>query len=227
MKNKLLILFGLVFIFTAISPAYASNMGFKKVFIDPKSASGFMLEDVDSETEFILNKNVLALNKTADLIIKSSDLFNHSNKGRDITFQKHLDQTNQLFSEISNTQGYFIGSIDNTNHNTFESIQIISNSFNHILLADLNSDFTGLLMADLNYDIAGAQIIFRQDAKGVAQVGLGVVGFTGDLGRTITYTYDSFGNATQSYDVATFNNLTLNIRDSKGDSFQGININPF
>lgn len=227
MKNTLLLLFGFVFILAATSPAYASNMGFKKVFIDPNSASGFTLEDADNETEQILNKNVLALNKTTDLIIKSSDVFNHSNKGRDITFQNHIDQMNMQFLALQNVEGYFIGSTDKTNNNTFESIQIINNSFNHILIADLNSDFTGLLVADINYDIAGAQIIFRQDANGIAQVGLGVVGATSDFARTVTYTYDSFGNITRSYDVAAFNNLTLNIRDSKGDAFQGININPF
>lgn len=227
MKNKLSILFVLAFIFAAISPAYASNMGFTKVFINPNSASGFTLEDVDNETEHVLNENVLVLNKITDLIIKSSDVLNHSNTGRDITFQKHMAQMNMQFLALKNTEGYFIGSTDKTNNNAFESIQIINNSFNHILIADLNADFTGLLLADVNYDIASAQIIFRQDAKGVAQVGLGVVGATNNLAKTITYTYDSFGNATQSYDIAVFNNLTLNIRDAKGDSFQGININPF
>lgn len=227
MKNKLSILFVLAFIFAASNPAYASNMGFTKVFINPNSASGFTLEGVDNETEHVLNENVLVLNKITDLIIKSSDVFNHSNTGRDTTFQNHMAQMNMQFLALQNTEGYFIGSTDKTNNNTFESIQIINNSFNHILIADLNADFTGLLLADINYDIAGAQIIFRQDAKGVAQVGLGVVGATGGFARTVTYTYDAFGNATQSYDVAAFNNLTSNIQDSKGDSFQGINISPF
>lgn len=95
------------------------------------------------------------------------------------------------------------------------------------MIADLNVDFTGLLVADVNYDIADAKVIFRQDANGIAQVGLGVAGAASDFARTITYTYDVFGNAIQSYDIAAFNNLTLNVRDSNGDSFQGININPF
>lgn len=227
MKNKLSLLFGFIFIFVASSPAYASNMGFKKVFIDSNSSGGFVLEDVDNETEQILNKNVLALNKITDLIIKSSDLFDHSNKGRNITFQNHMAQMNMQFLALQSAEGYFIGSTDKTNNNTFESIQIINNSFNHVLIADLNSDFTGLLIADVNGDAADAKIIFGQDANGIAQVGLGVVGATGDFARTVTYTYDALGNATQSYDVAAFNNLTLNIRDSKGDAFSGINVNPF
>lgn len=223
MKNKLLLLFGFVLIFAASNPVYASNMGFKKVFIDSDSANGFILEDVDSEIGQILDKNVLALNKTADLIIMSSDLFNHSNKGQDITFQNRMAQMNMQFLALQNAEGYFIGSTDKTNNNTFESVQIINNSLNHVLIADLNADFTSLLVADVNFDIAGAKVIFRQDANGIAQVGLGVVGAAGDFARTTTYTYDAFGNTTQSYDTAAFNNLTLSIRDANGDAFSGMN----
>ncbi|MEK7067516.1 MAG: hypothetical protein AAB956_00790, partial [Patescibacteria group bacterium] len=176
MKSKLLVLFTFIFTFATANPTYASNMGDKKIFTDPKSATGFTLVGVDHTTEQMLNKEALILNKMTDLIIKSSDLFNHSNKGRDLNFQKHLNKLQQQFSELAGIDGYFIGSSDNTSHNNFQSLQIINTAFNHILIADLNADFAGLLMADVNYDIANAKIIFRQNANGIAQVGLRVVG---------------------------------------------------
>jgi len=214
MNKRLLTLVSLILILSFAGSAYASNMGFKKIFIDPNNSS-FTYENVDKATDHDLDKSVLQLSKAADLLFKSSDLFGNSNYGRDLTFDDRMAQMNMQFLALAAPEGYFIGSATNEN-STVKSVSVINNDFNHILLADLNSDFFDVFYIDMY--ATSAKVVFRQNANGIAQVGLQVVG-ANSSSRTITYAYDSvLGTVTTyTYDAAAFNSLTTNILDSDGN----------